>query len=106
MARQTRIRQLREALQKALRQGPPAGDWRPLVQAEAALSQALPTLAREGAWNEGERRELALLRETHGHAQRRCRQALEALGEQLYSLGQRKEGWLAYAGMNTTEDAA
>ncbi|HSI50167.1 MAG TPA: hypothetical protein VLA61_17990 [Ideonella sp.] len=112
MARAQRLLQLREALQKALQRTVPAasagsqaldfGDWRALVQAEAALSRALPALAREGEWSAAERQALAELRQAHEVARTRCEQALATLGTQLHEMGLQKEGWLAYAGMSAT----
>ena len=113
MLRAQRLQQLREALQKALQRTVPAaashdhapdfGDWRALVQAEAALSRALPALAREGGeWSSAERRALGELREAHEAARTRCEQALATLGHQLHEMGLQKEGWLAYAGMSAT----
>lgn len=97
MARQARLQQLQAELARGLASANAHQDWRALVRAEAALTRELPGLAQGGPWTAAERPHWARLCETHAQARSACDGAVSAMQAQLQTLGERREGWLAYA---------
>jgi hypothetical protein len=85
------------ALARSVGKAADAGDWRALAAADRAMALALPLLAKQGPWQENERKALRVLRDVHDKATQRCTEAKDSLAKHLSQIRDNKEGWLAYA---------
>ena len=80
-----------------------ARDWERLGFLARAMAPPLATLAKSGAWTNGELSALARLRAAHDGAAAACADALGTLAAKLAEMRNNKDGWMAYALTGDTE---
>lgn len=84
-----------QALAERLQRSMAESDWASLRAADAELAQLL---ARGGRpWSARERAALVQVSQAHEQALQHCRTQASRVEQQLQSLCERKEGWIAYA---------
>jgi hypothetical protein len=93
MSRQQQLTQLAAQVLGAAR----AQDWPAVQQADRALAHELPQLAALGPWTGAELEALERLGTAHAMARGLCREASDALQQQITQLREGHDGWLAYA---------
>ncbi|WKB54109.1 hypothetical protein [Eleftheria terrae] len=81
-------------------------DWAALAQADAELQALAPQLARREDWSSAELRAFAVLQHAHQHARERCACEAERIDARLAELRSSKDGWLAYALNEDSEESA
>ncbi|GHC87169.1 hypothetical protein GCM10007320_33480 [Pseudorhodoferax aquiterrae] len=93
MSRQQQLAQLAAQVLGAAR----AQDWQAVQQADRTLARELPQLAALGPWSGTELEALERLGTAHAMARGLCREASDALEQQIAQLREGRDGWLAYA---------
>lgn len=84
-------------LAERLRACSEAGDWSALAQVDREVAACASRMATQGAWSPAERSALAQLQRAHRDAARRCALEVQRARTRLNELGERKDGWMAYA---------
>jgi len=80
-----------------LRASSMAGDWPALARADLEVADGVRRLAGQGVWSPAEESALARLHGAHRDATRICSRQVQQASARLHELGERKDGWMAYA---------
>lgn len=98
MSRQQQLARLAAQILGAAR----AKDWPALQASDRELARELPSLAAQGPWDATELGALERLGTAHAMAHGLCRDASDALEQQIAQFREGRDGWLAYAQQDST----